>query len=389
MATRDLATLITGATGFVGREVAHRLLASDAERRLIALVRAPDDPTAERRRESIVSGLPPSVAERLEVVRGDVASPGLGLDDRAHDALLERIDRIVHCAASVRFDLPLHVARRENVESTREILSLCRQIRSRGREGRLDHVSTAFVAGRRKGLVHEDELDVGQEHRNTYERTKLEAELLCREAGGEIPVVIYRPSIVVGRRTSGETTSYKAAYGPMRLLIGAYDLCPAVLNRIVPLPLPPDLHVDLVPVDWVADAIVMLSSRAEAAGGCFHLAAGPRGAARLRELVTLACEHYGTPRVHCVEPGPGLRRLGNAFAPALARFAPKLHNVLSVTYAYGLGMPLFDDANAREAGVAAPPVSEYFERILGFAARTDFGRRRPKLQEQVPALPAE
>ena len=79
--------------------------------------------------------------------------------------------------------------------------------------------------------------------------------------------------------------------------------------------------------------------------------------------------------------------LGRAFAPAVARAAPKLHNVLSVAYAYGLGMPLFDDANARAAGVAAPPVAEYFARILGFAAQTDFGRRRARVP--ADAAPAK
>src|SRR5262249_20674456 len=154
--------------------------------------------------------------------RGDMTQPRLGLEARSYERLADAVDQVIHCAASTRFDLSLADARRENVQSTAHVLALCRTIRSRGRAGRFDHVSTAFVAGRRTGTVGEDELDAGQTFRNTYEQTKLEAERLCRAAGDEVPVAIHRPSIVVGRETSGETTSYKAAYGPMRLLVNAY-----------------------------------------------------------------------------------------------------------------------------------------------------------------------
>jgi thioester reductase-like protein len=375
-ASTSATALLTGATGFVGRELLHHLLERHPDLRLIALVRARDEQALAERRRSLVRGLSAEQAGRLEAVRGDIAAPRMGLDEGDWGMLLERLDRVVHCAASVRFDLPLADARRENVRSTEELLALCRLLRARGRSGRLDHVSTAFVAGRRQGLVGEEELNVGQTFRNTYEQTKLEAEQLCRDARQEIPVAIYRPSIVVGRQRSGETSSYKAAYGPMRMLIQGYNACPSILNRLVPLPLPPDLVVDLVPVDYVAAMMAALWDRDDAAGRCYHLAAGSEGAAKLRDLVYLACDHFGTPRLRFVTPGPALGLLGRAASPLIRLAAPKLRNVLSVTYAYGLGMPVFDTTNARGAGLAAPRVVEYFERILAFASRTHFGRRR-------------
>jgi len=368
--------LVTGSTGFVGRELVRQLLARYPDLRLIALVRASDREALAQRRKSIVNGLPTQQAARFEALRGDITAPRLGLEEADWTMLLEHADRVVHRAASVRFDLPLEEARRENVQSTREVLALCRLLRARGRSGRLDHVSTAFVGGNRHGLVGEEELDVGQTFRNTYERTKLEAELLCREARDELPIAIFRPSIVVGRQGSGETTSYKAAYGPMRMLINAYNTCPGVMNRLVPLPLPPGLVVDLVPVDYVAAAMVALWDREDAAGRCYHLAAGPEAAASLRDLVYLACDHFGTPRLRFVTPGPALALLGKMAAPLVGMAAPKVRNVLSVTYAYGLGMPIFDTTNTRSAGLAAPPVVDYFQRILAFAAKANFGRRQ-------------
>jgi nucleoside-diphosphate-sugar epimerase len=262
-------------------------------------------------------------------------------------------------------------------------------VRARGGSGRLDHVSTAFVAGRRTGRVGEEELFVGQTFRNTYEQTKCEAEALCREARAELPIVIHRPSIVVGRQRTGETTSYKAAYGPMRLLIDAYNRAPHLLNRLVPLPLPPDLSVDLVPVDYVAAALTSLWGRDDAVGRCFHLAAGAEGAATLRELVELTCDHFGTPRVRVLTPRAPLRLAGRLLAPLMGLVAPRAAKILGITYAYGLGMPLFDDANARAFGLTPPSVTQFFRAILAFATARGFGARprgtRTVLSEAHPA----
>jgi thioester reductase-like protein len=377
--------LMTGATGFIGRELLAQLLAAHRDLDIVALVRARDDVALATRREALVRGLPPRHAARVDVVRGDMTQPRFGLERPAYLRLLDRVGRVEHCAASTRFDSTLEQARLENVVSTKHVLSFCRGVRDRGRSGRLDHVSTAFVAGRRRGLVREDELVAGQTFRNTYEQTKVEAELACRAAMDELPIVIHRPSIVVGKRSSGETSSYKAAYGPMRLLVESYDRCPQILNRIVPLPLPPDVLVDLVPVDYVAAGITALYANDAAVGRCFHLTAGAEGAASIRELVHLACDHFGTPRLRFLRPGLGLRLAGRLAAPALRSVAPKAMNVVSIMYAYGLGMPTFDTSNAQAVGLSAPPVLQYFEAILRYAFRTGFGRSAAGVRSERPA----
>ncbi len=382
--SNEIRTLITGATGFVGRELLHHLVAQHPGARFMALVRAADSGTLAIRRSALVAGMPPEQVNRVEVLRGDITAPRLGCDERRWRLLVERVDRVIHCAASTRFDLSLEDARRDNVTSTRTMLELCRAVAARGSSGRLDYVSTAFVAGRRTGRVGEDELFVGQSFRNTYEQTKCEAEALCRAARAELPVAIYRPSIVVGRQRTGETTSYKAAYGPMRLLIAAYNRAPRLLNRLVPLPLPPDLSVDLVPVDYVAAAMAALWSRDDAVGRCVHLAAGPDGAATLRELVEITCDHFGTPQVRLLRPNRALRAAGQVLAPLLALSAPKAAKMLAITYAYGLGMPVFDDANARAFGLTPPSVTQFFRAILAFATARGFGAR-PSPARRAPA----
>ncbi len=379
--------LITGATGFLGRELARVLLASDPTLSLLALVRAPDDVVLEERRRKIVAGLPAADAARLQAVRGDATAPHLGLSAVLYRAVLERVDRAIHCAASTRFDLSLADARLQNVESTRSVLALCRAVRARGGEGRLDHVSTAFVAGKRTGVVREDELLEPRGFRNTYERTKFEAEDLCRRAAGDVPIAIHRPSIVIGRQSSGATTSYKTVYGPLRVMIGLYDRWPAVLPRVLPVPLPPDVAVDVVPVDWVAGAIATLARSDDAVGRTFHLAAGVEQAPTVREIADCTCDFFGSPHLGFVTPGTGLKQLGTLARVLLGRTAPRIVPALDVMFAYGLGMPAFDTTNLGAAGLCAPRPLDYFKRILSFAVGTGFGRARTA-GDQAPGIAA-
>src|SRR4051794_36139626 len=94
--------LLTGATGFLGGEVLGRVL-ERSERPVYVLVRADSDEQAERRLE-------PS-SRRVVAVAADLARPGLGLDPARRAWLAERVDRIVHCAASVSFGLGLAESR--------------------------------------------------------------------------------------------------------------------------------------------------------------------------------------------------------------------------------------------------------------------------------------
>src|SRR5205823_6206999 len=105
---------------------------------------------------------------------------------------------IIHSAASVSFSLPLDESRAINVEGTRSILDLAELAQRRGGLRRLSYVSTAYVAGDRRGVFGEDDLDLGQGFRNPYEQSKFEAEKLVRSRMDWVPTQVFRPSIVVG-----------------------------------------------------------------------------------------------------------------------------------------------------------------------------------------------
>ena len=237
------ALALTGATGFVGMELLRRFLERD-DRHVYALVRARDDDAASAR-------LPRH--ERLTAVAADIERHGLGLDRHTTDALAEEVTTVVHCAASVSFGLGLEESRRVNVDGTRRMAELAELCAERG-DGleRFTYMSTAYVAGARRGLFREDQLDVGQRFRNPYERSKFEAEALVRRrAGDDLPLQVLRPSIIVGESATGWTSSFNVLYGPLRAFArGAIPAVPA--RRRSP--------VDIVPVDYVADATYELAT---------------------------------------------------------------------------------------------------------------------------------
>ena len=197
------------------------------------------------------------------------SQPNCGLDAAAYQRLSAETTRVIHSAATVRFDHSLDEARRINVEGTRRVLDFAagvRQLRS------LAYVGTAYVAGERSDLVRESELAVGQSYRNTYEQTKAEAEALVRSRLGSLPGVILRPSIIVGDSRTGVTSSFKMMYWPLKIYARR-------LWRTVPGF--PDAVLDIVPVDFVAASVARLVFDEAALGSTVHLCAGPRGSATI------------------------------------------------------------------------------------------------------------
>lgn len=362
-----MSVLLTGGTGHVGTALLPRLV-NDGP--VLALVRAKDDEHLEQRRRELLGWMPEGFpAERLALVRGDVTAPGLGLTDPDRERVLAEVGGIVHSAASVRFDLPEAEALRENVEATESVVALARQLAERGRLQRLDHVSTAYVAGDRRGRVLEGELDEGQGFRNTYEWSKCQAEKGLRAAMAEgLPVAVHRPSIVVGDSRTGETRSFNVIYWPLRLWkMGWWRMFPGR----------PDTLLDLVPVDFVADALTELRRDPTTIGGTFHLAAGD-DAATMAELNADFARLLGTPELRYVDQRFYKRWVRPFLVPPLS-MTKKGRAILRggrVFMPYFEGNPRFDTTNLRaKLGRGAPPVRVFLERMIGFALEKGFGAR--------------
>jgi thioester reductase-like protein len=352
--------LLTGATGFLGMDALARLLELGAQgergdERIVVLVRTQDDAGAQERLKTVLARLydeVPAGTQRVSAVRGDLLEPGLGLSVADRARLVATVDRIIHCAASISFDLPLHEAREINVRGVERVIELAREIAAGGTLRRFVHVSTAYVSGRHSGEFSEDDLDVGQEFRNTYERSKHEAEQLLRGAE-DLPLAIARPSIVVGHSVSGWTSAFNVLYWPMR----AFER--GLLREV---PAREDSIVDFVPVDYVTDGVLALLDDQDARG-TYNLVAGEQ-ALSAGELVALHAAVTGLEPVRFVAPVEG----GGVVPAGAETFVP----YFDVPCRFG-------DERAREvlgrAGVQKPDSRDYLGRLIAYAQATSWGKR--------------
>jgi thioester reductase-like protein len=378
----DSAILLTGATGFLGGEVLARLL-EHGQRAVCALVRAHDQAGAQRRLDRVIDSLGldrDAVGDRATAIAGDVTEPLLGLDTRSRAELAERTGRIIHCAASVSFTLGLDESRQINVGGTSRMLDLAEFcVRVGGGLDSFVHVSTAYVAGRHPEPFSEADLDRGQEFRNAYERSKFEAELAVAERAATLPVQVVRPSIVVGDSRTGWTSSFNVVYGPLRAFDrGAFPVLPARASA----------PVDIVPVDFVADAIVALAGRPRTT---FNLTAGSR-ASSVGEIVELASAEAGRRPPRIVHPGIYRR----AVHPLLVRTGGEVRRRAlrrsEVYFPYFEVEAGFDAERTRAVlaplGIEPPPLRAYFDRLMGFARAADWGKRELTRRDAAAALEA-
>jgi long-chain acyl-CoA synthetase len=337
---------LTGATGFLGMEVLARVL-ERGDRDVRVLVRAADQAAADARLAQVLAGLwrnPAPFRDAVRAVPGDVTLPNLGLTRRLGD-----IGAVLHCAASISFTLPLAEARAINVEGTRRVVELARSLP--GVE-RFLHVSTAYVAGMHGGTFAEDQHAEGQRFRNTYEQTKWEAEEVVA-AADDLSSLIARPSIVVGESGSGWTSAFNVLYWPLRALSrGLFDVVPA----------DPDAHLDVVPVDYVADALVHLLDRPET--GTVNLVAG-REACTAAEMLDLACGHFEIPRPPIVSPGVSA---GAATEDSGAVYVPYFD--IDVVFENERARALLEPA-----GIRPPRLPSYFGRLMDYADTARWGKR--------------
>ncbi|MGO9322577.1 MAG: SDR family oxidoreductase [Solirubrobacteraceae bacterium] len=365
------AILLTGATGFLGMDALARLLEREAtgglgaagERdgeQIAVLVRAADGEAACERLREVLARLydePPAAAARVRAVRGDLLEPGLGLSARDREWLVGSVERIIHCAASISFELPWQEAREINVRGVERVIELARQIAAGGTLRRVVHVSTAYVSGRHVGEFGEGDLELGQEFRNSYERSKHEAERLLRRAD-DLPLAVARPSIVVGHSVSGWTSAFNVLYWPMR----AFER--GLLEEV---PAREDSIVDFVPVDYVTDGVLALLDD-EAAHGTYNLVAGER-ALSAGELVELHCAVTGRPPVRFAsQQGAGGEERSSGLPVGAETFAP-----------YFDVRCRFTDDRAGEVltrtGVEKPEPGDYLERLIAYARLAGWGKR--------------
>jgi len=377
------AVLLTGSTGFVGMEILARYL-ERTDRTVFATVRAAGEAEAQSRLRDTTEclfGDRDAYQDRLVALPADIERPGLGLDAVMRDSVAEQVGDIVHSAASVSFTLPLDRSREINVEGTRRMLELAHLCARRGGLDHFSYISTAYVAGTHRGVFAEDQLELGQGFRNPYEQSKFEAERLVRAAAGRLPVQIFRPSIVVGERQTGWTPAFNVLYSPLKAYVrGTLPALPA--RRSSP--------VDVVPVDYVADAVFELAREPVNGDTTYHLVAGER-ATSVGRLIELSARVVGQREPVVIPP----RLFSRIVYPLLVRSSERLRQGLErmrVFFPYFAMEVSYENRRARDrlepAGIAVPPIESYFGNLLDYANRARWGRA-PVTRAQAQSLAAE
>lgn len=352
--------LVTGATGLLGADVVRRWAREGAAQRLVVLVR-------DRARWQLAAHRAGIAHGAVIAVDGDVTAEGLGLSRDVRRWLARDTTAVVHLAADTTFSRPLDESRRVNRNGTAHLLALADEW---PHVARVAFVSTAFVAGRRMGWIPESADGAATEAIgwvNAYERSKAEAESLVRAARRDW--VILRSSTVACDDMNGVVTQRNAVHQALRLFHdGLAALIPGVAGSVL----------DVVPTDYVSDAIARLALRGGVDGTTVHLCAGS-GAMQLDDLLdecracwmrdatwrrrsialpSLADLETWELFVQAVEETghPRLRRVTRA----LTHFLPQL------------ALPKRFETRGADAllGGAAPRVSDYWGRMIDHLQRT-------------------
>ena len=248
--------LLTGFPGFIGRRLVASLLERGADEHVAVLV--------EPRMLEIAGEAAAAIdGERIEVLAGDIAERRLGLSDADYERLTASVEYVHHLAAIYDLAVPIEIAQRVNVDGTGNVIRFCRDC---GQLERHNYVSTAYVAGDRTGVVYEHELLMGQRHKNHYESTKFQAEVWVRESLGDVPTTIFRPAIVVGDSKTGVTQKFDGPYYALRFIAATHErgMPLANIGR-------GSAPFNVVPVDFIVDAIAGLGFVDEAVGETLHL----------------------------------------------------------------------------------------------------------------------
>ena len=361
-----MAIFLTGSTGYIGAHVAANLL-RDHGTALNVLVRAGDVGEAERRLwQALQLHLEfPEFYEflqtRVRVFRGDLTEPGFGLARDEYDRLVHTTDSVIHCAASLNRKSEkscLNV----NLRGTLEVLTLARKAEHYHGLRRFSQVSTVAVAGKRQNeVVSEDQaIDWERSDYDPYARTKKFCEHMMRVLLPETPKTIFRPSIVLGDSRYAETTQFD--------MVKAF----VFLAGLPVLPFRPMDKIDIVNVDFVAEAISTLHQKDRPEHDTYHLSSGV-GSQTFREI-TRALAAAQNKRAPVFVPLAERPFAGSVnFLASRKSAVGKGASLMKVFMPYLVWNTVFDNTRVtRELRKKPAPFSDYCYPLLKFSRENDF-----------------
>jgi thioester reductase-like protein len=267
---------LTGFPGFIATRLVERLATSESQFYLLV-----QSDLIDRAMEEIeeIADFTKTPLENFVIVEGDITMPDLGITGSDRETIEFETTDVFHLAAAYDLAVARDTAFAVNLEGTINVNALVSRMANLRR---YNYVSTCYVAGKREGRILETELEQSAGFRNFYEETKYLAEMEVERLKAKLPVTIYRPSVVVGDSITGETVKYDGIY----YLIAYLRKAPYIL-RVINVG-NKGVRLNLVPVDFVVDAIAALSKDKKAVGKTVALAdPAPLTTAELFDVIAL------------------------------------------------------------------------------------------------------
>jgi thioester reductase-like protein len=340
---------ITGFPGFIADRLLERLARNDC--RFILLVQPS---WLDRARHEIdrIAGLSRCSTEDFRIVIGDITQPHLGLSHDDLQLTQQQTTRIFHLAALYDLAVPCEPAMRVNVSGTRNVIEFARSF---PRLRHFHHVSTCYVAGKREGVILETELRHDAGYRNFYEESKYLSELAVEAMKDQLPVTIHRPSVVCGDSKTGETVKYDGVYYLILYLLRFPWLSAINIGN-------ERVSLNLVPVDFVVDAMAALAFDENAIGKTVQLA--DPAPLTTNELFNTIARSANGKQSRITAPASGVRFF------LMLPPSPKITGLPHSAVPYFFVKQLYDSTQAQTLlaphGIHCPPFETYVDQIVDF-----------------------
>ncbi len=248
---------VTGATGFIGRFLVQSLL-QRGRSTVYVLVR----PKSMGKLDELREFWGKDSAKRVVAIKGDLSQPKLGVSKGDLRRLKGKVKHLFHLGAVYDIDASAEAMEKANIVGTQAALAFADAVNA----GCFHLVSSIAAAGLYRGTFTEDMFEEAEDLDHPYHRTKHDSEALVR-ANGRIPFRVYRPGIVVGHSQTGFIDKIDGPYYFFKALQRLRESWP----RWMPLVGVEGGYMNLVPVDYVVEAMVHLAHRPKLDGRCFHL----------------------------------------------------------------------------------------------------------------------